>query len=71
MVCVGTKYRGTEKHKVVVEGEVLLERIVKQFSKYSDDIVIVGNDESYRIDGTTLYTPLKTMPSHTTFPKIF
>jgi hypothetical protein len=55
------KYRGTEKHKVVIEGEVLLERIVKQFSKYSDDIVIVGNDESYRINGTTLYVPLKTI----------
>jgi hypothetical protein len=55
------RYRDTEKHKVVIEGEVLLERIVKQFSKYSDDIVIVGNNESYKVEGTTLYVPLKTI----------
>ena len=38
-------YRGTPKHKVVVEGEVLVERTYKQFSQYTDKIIIVANEE--------------------------
>jgi CTP:phosphocholine cytidylyltransferase-like protein len=38
-------YRGTPKHKVVVEGEVLIERTYRQFSQYTDKIIIVANEE--------------------------
>jgi len=38
-------YRGTPKHKTIVEGEVLIERTYRQFSQYSDNIVIVANEE--------------------------
>lgn len=50
-------YRGTQKHKLVIEGEVLIERTVKQFSKYSDDVVVVGSDKSYEVDGARCYIP--------------
>ena len=48
-------YQGVSKHKVVVEGEVLIERIATQFLKYTDDVVIVARDQSYRVDGCSLY----------------
>ena len=38
-------YRGTPKHKVVIEGEVLIERTYRQFSKYADKVIIVANEE--------------------------
>ena len=38
-------YRGTPKHKTMVEGEVLIERTYKQFSQYTDKIIIVANEE--------------------------
>jgi hypothetical protein len=38
-------YRGTPKHKTIVEGEVLIERTYRQFSQYTDNIVIVANEE--------------------------
>ena len=48
-------FRGTQKHLAVVEGEVLLERTVKQFLKYTDDVCIIGADDSYKVDGASLY----------------
>lgn len=56
-------YRGTPKHLAVVEKEVLLERTCKQFLKYTDDVCVVGLDERYKIDGTSLYT-IKTQNTH-------
>ena len=50
-------YRGTQKHKLVIEGEVLIERTVKQFLKYCDDVVVVGSDKSYEVDGARCYIP--------------
>jgi hypothetical protein len=38
-------YRGSPKHRLVVEGEVLIERTYRQFSKYADKIIIVANEE--------------------------
>ena len=38
-------YRGTPKHKTMVEGEVLIERTYRQFSQYTDKIIIVANEE--------------------------
>lgn len=34
-------FRGTPKHFTVVEGEVLINRTIKQFSQYSDDITVI------------------------------
>lgn len=48
-------YRGTPKHLTKVEGKVLLERTAKQFLKYTDDVCIIGLDERYKVDGTSLY----------------
>lgn len=48
-------FRGTQKHLAVVEGEVLLERTVKQFLKYTDDVCIIGTDDNYKVDGASLY----------------
>lgn len=50
-------YRGVQKHKLVIEGEVLIERIVRQFSQYSDDVVVVGKDKSYEVKGARCYIP--------------
>jgi len=50
-------YNGVPKHKVVVEDEVLIERTARQFLKYTDDVVIVAKDQSYKIDGCSLYIP--------------
>jgi hypothetical protein len=52
-------YTGVPKHRVVVEGEVLVERTVRQFLKYTDDIVVVANDDSDNIPGTTTYIAKK------------
>jgi hypothetical protein len=48
-------FRGTPKHLTKVEGKVLLERTAKQFLKYTDDVCIIGLDERYKVDGTSLY----------------
>lgn len=48
-------YTGVPKHQVVIEGEILVERTVKQFLKYTDDIVVVYNDDSHEIPGTSSY----------------
>lgn len=50
-------YRGVQKHKLVIEGEVLIERTVRQFSQYSDDVVVVGKDKSYEVEGARCYIP--------------
>jgi hypothetical protein len=64
ILCAGdgsrwNNYTGVPKHKVVVEGEILVERTVRQFLKYTDDIVVVANDDSYSIPGTTCYIAKK------------
>ena len=51
-------YRNTTKHLVIVEGEVLLERTIKQFKKYADDIIIISNKD-YIFEGTQLEKPLE------------
>lgn len=49
-------YRGVPKHLVEIEGEVLLERTVRQFKRYSSDVIVVGPDERYAL-GAEVYTP--------------
>jgi hypothetical protein len=48
-------YRGTAKHFLNVEGEVLIERTVRQLKRYTNDIVVVGSSDAYAIEGTSLY----------------
>ena len=50
-------YRDTQKHKLVIEGEVLIERTVRQFLGYSSDVVVVGSDKSYEVSGDLCYIP--------------
>jgi hypothetical protein len=40
-------YRGTPKHRLLIEGEVLIERTYRQFSKYADKVIIVANENDY------------------------
>ena len=51
-------YRNVPKHLVNIEGEILLNRIVRQFSKYTNDIIVIGRDDRYLIDGSTLEYPI-------------
>ena len=50
-------YRGTAKHFLNVEGEVLIQRTVKQFKRYANDVVVVGSSDAYTIEGASLYIP--------------
>jgi choline kinase len=38
-------YRGSPKHRLLIEGEILIERTYRQFSKYADKVIIVANEE--------------------------
>lgn len=38
-------YRGGPKHRLLIEGEILIERTYRQFSKYADKVIIVANEE--------------------------
>jgi CTP:phosphocholine cytidylyltransferase-like protein len=51
-------YRNTPKHLLKIEGEVLLERTIRQFKKYTDDIIIISHDD-YIFEGTRLEKPLE------------
>jgi hypothetical protein len=60
ILCAGegsrwNNYTGVPKHRVIVEGKVLIERTISQFLKYTDDIVVVTNSESDIFPGTSLY----------------
>lgn len=48
-------YRGTPKHLTKIEGKTLLERTCSQFLKYTTDVCVIGVDERYKVDGTSLY----------------
>ena len=48
-------FRGTPKHLTKVEGKTLLERTCAQFLKYTEDVCVIGLDERYQVDGTSLY----------------
>ncbi len=49
-------YTGVPKHRLEIEGEVLIERTYRQFSGYTKDIAIVSNEE-YTIEGIKAYNP--------------
>jgi hypothetical protein len=48
-------FRGTPKHLTKIEGKILLERTCSQFLKYTDDVCVIGLDERYKVEGTSLY----------------
>jgi hypothetical protein len=50
-------YRGTPKHRLIIEDEVLIERTARQFLKYTKDVVIVGNKNAHRVEGCSMYVP--------------
>jgi len=50
-------YLCVKKHFIEIEGEILIERIVRQVKKYTNDIYIVGSDEKYKIEGCNLLIP--------------
>lgn len=50
-------FRLTKKHHILIGGQSLIDRQVIQFSKYTDDIVIVSNDASDKKDGTEHFLP--------------
>lgn len=50
-------YRGTPKHRLLIEEEVLIERTYRQFSKYTDNIIIVCNDGEDTVNGAQTYIP--------------
>lgn len=50
-------YLGVPKHLVNIEGEILLNRTCRQFLRYSSDVVVVGPDDRYSVQGTKLFIP--------------
>lgn len=50
-------FRNTPKHLIKIEEEILLHRTVKQFKKYSNDIIIIAKDERYKVEGSGLVSP--------------
>ena len=38
-------FRGTQKHLTIVENEILINRTVKQFKVYTNDIIVVSKDK--------------------------
>lgn len=52
-------HRNIPKHFINIEGQPLLNRIVSQFRRYTEDIVIIGKDDRYIIEGSVLEYPLE------------
>lgn len=50
-------YRDTVKHLAMVANEVLLHRTCRQFLAHTDDVTVVGRDDSYAVSGAQLYVP--------------
>ena len=50
------------KHLVPINGTTLLQNTTDKLLKYTNDIIIIGNDETYRVNGTKLYIPTNRHP---------
>lgn len=52
-------YKGIPKHLIEVDGEILLERIVKQLNKFDPnaEVIITSHDKRYEFKGSTRYEP--------------
>lgn len=51
-------FHNMPKHLITINGETLLSRIYRQFSDFTDDIVIISSDDRYHIDGASLEAPM-------------
>ena len=60
-------HEGSPKHLVSIEGERLLDRTIRQFRKYTNNIIIVGVDERYKVEGLELFIPRP--PARFIYPK--
>lgn len=60
-------HEGSPKHLVNIEGERLLDRTIRQFKKYTNNIIVVGVDERYKVDGLELFVPKP--PARFVYPK--
>lgn len=52
-------FRNIPKHLAMIEGQRLIDRIYKQFSGFSDDIVIISKDVRYQIGNAKIEAPLE------------
>jgi choline kinase len=50
-------HRGTPKHRVIIEDEVLIERTARQFLKYTNDVVTVVQKNAHQVEGCSMYVP--------------
>lgn len=50
-------HNNIRKHQIEIDNESLINRIYRQFSEYTNDITIVGLDETYKIEGAQLFIP--------------
>lgn len=51
-------YLGVEKHFIEIEGEPIIHRTVRLLNEQGvDDVWVVGKDDRYDIQGSTLYVP--------------
>jgi len=56
-----SNFRDNPKHLVEVEGERLIDRTVRQYLQYTDDVIVVGSDERYLIPRAQLFIPDRPM----------
>lgn len=56
-------YRGGKKHFLTIDGEVLIHRTVRQCLQRTDDVTVVGLDESYEVPGAKLFVPNRPDPA--------
>lgn len=58
-------YNGVRKHFAEVDGEPIIHRTVRLLRRHKDvEVFVVGTDESYSIEGSTLYIPEKNTEEH-------
>lgn len=50
-------YTGVPKHQAVLNGERIIDRSCRLISKYTDDITVVANEDSYTNKYSKLYKP--------------
>lgn len=54
------RYDGEPKHLIELEGERLLDRIVRQAREHGvSDVVVLGRDERYKVAGAKLVVPIR------------
>lgn len=56
-----SNFRDNPKHLTEIEGERLIDRTVRQYLNYTDDVTVVGSDERYLIPRAQLFVPDRPM----------